>query len=151
MKSSYIVVFAAGYARTATRCRACPGTRSRLQARLAVVLRLQPYSRLRLTLWPVKGRGYLHEVEQVSGGVALEAAADLGLGVRVGASPGEVMLVGSVAVDHAPVHDGTSRNVTGGWLTDTALGGLNYQIEHHLFPAMPTPNLRKAQPIVEAY
>ena len=45
----------------------------------------------------------------------------------------------------------TSRNVTGGWLTDTALGGLNYQIEHHLFPGMPTPNLRKAQPIVQAY
>jgi fatty acid desaturase len=45
----------------------------------------------------------------------------------------------------------TSRNVRGGWLTDAALGGLNYQIEHHLFPAMPTPNLRKAQPIVQAY
>jgi fatty acid desaturase len=45
----------------------------------------------------------------------------------------------------------TSRNVTGGWLTDVALGGLNYQIEHHLFPAMPTPNLPKAQPIVRAY
>ena len=45
----------------------------------------------------------------------------------------------------------TSRNVTGGPLTDMALGGLNYQIEHHLFPAMPTPNLRKAQPIVRAY
>ena len=27
----------------------------------------------------------------------------------------------------------TSRNVRGGWLTDFALGGLNYQIEHHLF------------------
>ncbi|GIE84346.1 fatty acid desaturase family protein [Actinoplanes regularis] len=45
----------------------------------------------------------------------------------------------------------TSRNVRGGWLTDVALGGLNYQIEHHLFPAMPTPNLRKAQPIVRDY
>ena len=45
----------------------------------------------------------------------------------------------------------TARNVTGGPLIDAALGGLNYQIEHHLFPAMPTPNLRKAQPIVEAY
>jgi fatty acid desaturase len=45
----------------------------------------------------------------------------------------------------------TSRNVTGGWLTNTALGGLNYQIEHHLFPGMPSPNLSKAQPIVEAY
>ena len=45
----------------------------------------------------------------------------------------------------------TSRNVRGGWLVDTALGGLNHQIEHHLFPGMPTPNLRKAQPIVQAY
>jgi len=45
----------------------------------------------------------------------------------------------------------TSRNVNGGWLTDAALGGLNYQIEHHLFPAMPTPNLRKVQPMVQAY
>jgi fatty acid desaturase len=45
----------------------------------------------------------------------------------------------------------TSRNVRGGLLVDAALGGLNQQIEHHLFPAMPTPNLRKAQPIVQAY
>nr|WP_221380690.1 acyl-CoA desaturase [Actinoplanes polyasparticus] len=45
----------------------------------------------------------------------------------------------------------TSRNVRGGWLTDALLGGLNYQIEHHLFPSMPTPNLRRAQPIVQAY
>jgi fatty acid desaturase len=45
----------------------------------------------------------------------------------------------------------TSRNVTGGWLTNTALGGLNYQIEHHLFPAMPSPNLGRAQKIVKAY
>ncbi|MFD0576229.1 fatty acid desaturase family protein [Dactylosporangium darangshiense] len=45
----------------------------------------------------------------------------------------------------------TSRNVHGNWLTDVALGGLNYQIEHHLFPGMPTPNLRRAQPIVQAY
>ena len=45
----------------------------------------------------------------------------------------------------------TSRNVRGGRLIDVALGGLNYQIEHHLFPSMPTPNLRQAQPIVRAY
>ncbi len=45
----------------------------------------------------------------------------------------------------------TSRNVRGGRLVDTALGGLNHQIEHHLFPAMPTPNLRAAQPIVRSY
>ncbi|NKY49664.1 fatty acid desaturase family protein [Nocardia vermiculata] len=45
----------------------------------------------------------------------------------------------------------TSRNVRGGALTDIALGGLNYQIEHHLFPSMPSPNLRRAQPIVREY
>ncbi|MEV7006338.1 acyl-CoA desaturase [Streptosporangium sp. NPDC051022] len=45
----------------------------------------------------------------------------------------------------------TSRNVRGGWVVDTVLGGLNYQIEHHLFPGMPTPNLRRAQPIVRRY
>jgi fatty acid desaturase len=45
----------------------------------------------------------------------------------------------------------TSRNVVGGPLVDVALGGLNYQIEHHLFPSMPTPNLRRAQPIVRRF
>ena len=45
----------------------------------------------------------------------------------------------------------TSRDVHGGWWVEVALGGLNYQIEHHLFPSMPRPNLRRAQPIVRAY
>jgi fatty acid desaturase len=45
----------------------------------------------------------------------------------------------------------TSRNVRGGWLIDYALGGLNYQIEHHLFPSMPRPNLRRAQPLVHEF
>ncbi|MFJ4657039.1 fatty acid desaturase family protein [Nocardia sp. NPDC088792] len=45
----------------------------------------------------------------------------------------------------------TSRNVRGSWFTDVALGGLNYQIEHHLFPSMPRPNLRLARPMVIAF
>ncbi|MGI5218438.1 fatty acid desaturase family protein [Nocardia sp. CA-290969] len=45
----------------------------------------------------------------------------------------------------------TSRNVRGGPIIDTAFGGLNYQIEHHLFPSMPRANLRRAQPIVADY
>ena len=45
----------------------------------------------------------------------------------------------------------TSRNVRGGHVITTLLGGLNYQIEHHLFPNMPTPNLRHARPIVRDY
>jgi fatty acid desaturase len=45
----------------------------------------------------------------------------------------------------------TSRNVRGSWFTDLLLGGLNYQIEHHLFPNMPRANLRKAQALVRAH
>ncbi len=45
----------------------------------------------------------------------------------------------------------TSRNVRGGWLTDLALGGLNYQIEHHLFPSMPRPNLRRSQAMIREF
>jgi fatty acid desaturase len=45
----------------------------------------------------------------------------------------------------------TARNIRGGRLTDYALGGLNYQIEHHLFPSMPRPNLRRAQTLVRAF
>ena len=44
-----------------------------------------------------------------------------------------------------------SRNIRGGVLVDLALGGLNYQIEHHLFPSMPRPTLRQLQPIVREY
>jgi fatty acid desaturase len=45
----------------------------------------------------------------------------------------------------------TSRNVAGSRLVDFLLGGLNYQIEHHLFPTMPRPNLRRAQPLVRDF
>ncbi len=39
----------------------------------------------------------------------------------------------------------TSRNITGGPVVDFAMGGLNHQIEHHLFPSMPSANLRRAR------
>jgi fatty acid desaturase len=45
----------------------------------------------------------------------------------------------------------TSRNIRGNVLVDHAMGGLNYQIEHHLFARMPRPNLRRAQPLVAAF
>ncbi len=44
----------------------------------------------------------------------------------------------------------TSRNVKG-LGTTTLMGGLNYQIEHHLFPSMPRPYLKKARVIVMQY
>lgn len=45
----------------------------------------------------------------------------------------------------------TSRNISGGRTASFAMGGLNYQIEHHLFPSMPRPSLRLARPIVQAF
>lgn len=44
-----------------------------------------------------------------------------------------------------------SRNIRGGRAMDIAMGGLNRQIEHHLFPSMPRPNLRRATPMVRRY
>jgi len=45
----------------------------------------------------------------------------------------------------------TSRNIRGGTFMDTFMGGLNYQVEHHLFPNMARPHLRKAQEITKEY
>jgi len=45
----------------------------------------------------------------------------------------------------------TARNVSGGRLTTWMLGGLDYQIEHHLFPSMPRPNLALAAPVVRRF
>ena len=42
----------------------------------------------------------------------------------------------------------TGRNVTGGlWMT-ALMGGLNFQIEHHLFPSMARPHLRQTRKFV---
>ena len=45
----------------------------------------------------------------------------------------------------------TARNVRANPLTDLWYGSLNYQIEHHLFPAMPRNRLRAAHRIVKEY
>jgi fatty acid desaturase len=45
----------------------------------------------------------------------------------------------------------TSRTLPTGYLGDFFYGGLNYQIEHHLFPGMPRSALRRAYPVVKAF
>ena len=45
----------------------------------------------------------------------------------------------------------TSRNIKGGSIISFFYGGLNYQIEHHLFTNMPRNNLKRAKPIVEQF
>lgn len=44
-----------------------------------------------------------------------------------------------------------SRDVRGGPVLRFLMGGLDTQIEHHLFPGMPRPHLRRAQEIVRGY
>jgi fatty acid desaturase len=45
----------------------------------------------------------------------------------------------------------TSRNIYAHPFTDFWYGGLNYQIEHHLFPAMPRNQLKQAQQLIKPF
>jgi fatty acid desaturase len=45
----------------------------------------------------------------------------------------------------------TSRNIRSGRFMNFYMGGLNHQIEHHLFPNMPRPHLKRAQLIAKEY
>lgn len=44
-----------------------------------------------------------------------------------------------------------SRNITGGRWVDIFMGSLNFQVEHHLFPSMPSPALRQVRPMVKEF
>merc|ERR1712183_27915 len=50
----------------------------------------------------------------------------------------------------------TTRNITGGHgipqrFVDWFCGGLQYQVEHHLFPSMPRHNLAKTHDLVKSF
>ena len=45
----------------------------------------------------------------------------------------------------------TSRNLRGRLVTGFMVGGLDAQIEHHLFPTMPRANLRRARALVRSF
>lgn len=44
-----------------------------------------------------------------------------------------------------------SRNIRGGWWIHWLMGGLEYQIEHHLFPKAPRPQLPHLQQLVREH
>src|SRR5579859_7364725 len=58
---------------------------------------------------------------------------------------------GSMQLDFLRTQVLTARNVRSGAATDLWYGSLNYQIEHHLFPAMPRNRVRAAHQIVRAF
>ncbi|WP_295830891.1 acyl-CoA desaturase [uncultured Microbacterium sp.] len=74
-------------------------------------------------------------------------------GVYMGASfapnhKGMAVIAPDAKLDFFSKQVRTSRNIAGGWWATWLMGGLNYQIEHHLFPNMPSVNLKKVRPIV---
>ncbi len=64
---------------------------------------------------------------------------------------GMPMVRGDAPFDFLYLQVLTARNLRGGFVRDLLYGGLNYQIEHHLFPGMPRNHLPEAAPIVQAY
>jgi fatty acid desaturase len=103
--------------------------------------------------------GYLALVFLVlsPGIAAVFLAVQLGLfGVYMGLSfapnhKGMPMVPASVKLDFLRRQVLMSRNIRGSRLLDVAMGGLNYQIEHHLFPSMPRPHLRRASSTIKEY
>ncbi|UCR89815.1 fatty acid desaturase family protein [Mycetocola spongiae] len=77
-------------------------------------------------------------------------------GVYMGASfapnhKGMPLIPAGVKVDFLSKQVLTSRNISGGMPMSIFMGGLNYQVEHHLFPSMPRPHLARAREIVIEY
>lgn len=91
------------------------------------------------------------------GRAAVFLAVELGVfGFYMGASfapnhKGMPIVPASLKLDFLTRQTLMSRNIVGSRLIDVAMGGLNFQIEHHLFPSMPRPNLRRASHIIADY
>jgi fatty acid desaturase len=81
-----------------------------------------------------------------------QAVFSLYLGISFAPNHKGMPIIESVtAVGFARRQVVTARNIRGGRLTTFLLGGLNYQIEHHLFPSMPRPSLRRVQGLVRDF
>ena len=77
-------------------------------------------------------------------------------GVYMGASfapnhKGMAIIAPDAKIDFFSKQVRTSRNIRGGWWATWLMGGLNYQIEHHLFPSMSRLHLSKAREIVRDF
>jgi fatty acid desaturase len=77
-------------------------------------------------------------------------------GVYMGASfapnhKGMAMVPEGSRIDFLSKQVLTSRNISGGTPMSALMGGLNYQIEHHLFPSMPRPHLARARELVREH
>ena len=86
-------------------------------------------------------------------GLLFVAVNQLLIGLYIGSTfapnhKGMLILDGDTPLDFLRKQVLTARNVKSSRLNDFLYGGLNYQIEHHLFPSMPRNRLKNAQKIV---
>ncbi len=88
--------------------------------------------------------------------VAFVAVQMAVFGVYMGASfapnhKGMMIVPADAKMDFLSKQVLTSRNIRGGWTMSILMGGLNFQIEHHLFPNMARPHLIRTREIVRDY
>lgn len=107
---------------------------------------------VRLLGWPA----LLFSVLGFGLGAAFLAVQLMIFGVYLGASfasnhKGMPLVPKDTRIDFLSRQVLTSRNIRGGRGVDWLMGGLNLQVEHHLFPSMPSSSLRRVQPIVREY
>ena len=89
-------------------------------------------------------------------GLLFIAVNQLLLGLYIGSTfapnhKGMLMLDGKTQLDFLRKQVLTARNVKSSPVNDLLYGGLNYQIEHHLFPSMPRNRLKEAQKIIRPF
>jgi fatty acid desaturase len=122
------------------------GRRDRASAVEASLIMLHAALYLTVVLWvlsPLKALAFI---------AVQQGVFSLYLGISFAPNhKGMPIIESATAIGFARRQVVTARNVRGGWLTTFMLGGLNYQIEHHLFESMPRPNLRRVQGLVRDF
>ena len=122
------------------------GRRDRAAAVEASLITLHAVLYLTVVLWvlsPLKALAFV---------AVQQAVFSLYLGVSFAPNhKGMPIIESATAAGFARRQVITARNISGGRFTTFMLGGLNYQIEHHLFESMPRPNLRRVQGLVRDF
>jgi len=122
------------------------GRRDRASAVEASLIMLHAALYLTVVLWvlsPLKALAFV---------VVQQAVFSVYLGISFAPNhKGMPIIESATAAGFARRQVVTARNVRGGWFTTFMLGGLNYQIEHHLFESMPRPNLQRVQGLVRDF
>lgn len=89
-------------------------------------------------------------------GIAFVLLSNAVFGVYMGSvfapnHKGMLIVDDSTEIDYLRLQVLTARNVSAHALTDFWYGGLNYQIEHHLFPSLPMHRLREVSLVVKEF